>query len=143
VKSLQLRSFNQILIFFPNQVHSTQGQNDGSAYGWKFFQCPRNTGIFVALNRLWPYRNSKVLNLGKCVTSGSGIRSESTAIPSSSSMPSNERRVHQNGGNHDVGHFKSTLVLRLKEKDSIPRNNQCIKLEKTEKLIGKMFLINK
>lgn len=131
------------MIFFPNQVHSTQGQNDGSAYGSKFFHCPHKAGIFVPLNRLGPYRNSKVLNLGKCVTSGSGICSETTAIPSRSSMPSNESRVHQNGANHDVGSFTATLVLHLKEKDSIPRNNQCIKLEKTEKLIGTIFLKNK
>jgi hypothetical protein len=58
-------------------------------------------------------------------------------------MPSNERRVHQNGGNNDVGNFRTTLVLHLKEKESIPRNNQPIKLEKTEKLIGKCFIIKK
>jgi hypothetical protein len=58
-------------------------------------------------------------------------------------MPSNERRVHQNGANRDVGNFKSTLVLHLKEKESIPRNSQSIKLEKTEKLIGKMLLRNR
>jgi hypothetical protein len=95
------------------------------------------------LNRLGPYRNPKALNLGKCVTSGGGNCSETAAIPSSSSMPSNERRVHQNEGNNDVGNFKTTLVLHLKEKESIPRNNQSIRLEKTEKLIGKMFIINK
>lgn len=58
-------------------------------------------------------------------------------------MPSNERRVHQNGGSHDVGNFKTTLVLHLKEKESIPRNNKSLKLEKTEKLIGENFTINK
>lgn len=69
--------------------------------------------------------------------SGGGICSEAVSFPSSLSMPSNERRVHQNGGSHNVGNFKTTLVLHLKEKESIPRNNQSVRLEKTEKLIGK------
>jgi hypothetical protein len=94
------------------------------------------------LNRLGPYRDPKALNLGKSIVSGGGICSEVIAIPSGSSMPSSERRVHQSGGNHD-GNFRTTLVLHLKEKESIPRNSQPIKLEKTEKLIGKSFIINK
>jgi hypothetical protein len=95
------------------------------------------------LNRLRPYRNPKVLNLHKPIVCGGGICSEAAAIPSNSSMPSNERRVHQNGGSHDVGHFKTTLVLHLREKESIPGNNKSLKLEKTEKLIGKNFTTNK
>jgi hypothetical protein len=98
--------------------------------------------VFVALNRLGPCRDSKALNLGKSVVSGGGIYPEAAAIPSGSSMPSNERKVHQNGGNHDAGNFRTTLVLHLKEKESIPKNGQPIRLEKTEKLIGKSFIID-
>ncbi|XP_021927709.1 CAP-Gly domain-containing linker protein 2-like isoform X2 [Zootermopsis nevadensis] len=115
-------------------VHSTQGKNDGCIFGKRFFYCPNNAGVFVALNRLVPYKNPKVLNLGKSLEN-SEICSEATAIPSKLSMPSNERRLHQNGGSHDVGNFKTTLVLHLKEKECIPRNNKSLKLEKTEKLI--------
>jgi hypothetical protein len=95
------------------------------------------------LNRLGLYKNPKVLKLGKSLVNSGGICSEAAAIPSISSMPSNERRVHQNGGSQDVGNFKTTLVLHLKEKESIPRNNKSLRLEKTEKLIGKKYTIHK
>ena len=72
------------------------------------------------------------------VTNTSEVLSESVS-QSESSMPSNERRIHQNGGNNDSGNFKTTLVLHLKEKESMPRNIQSSKLEKTEKLIGKFI----
>jgi hypothetical protein len=94
------------------------------------------------LNRLGPLRDSKARTLCKSIASGGGICSEAAAIPSGSSMPSNERKVHRNGGNHDAGNFRTTLVLHLKEKESISKNSQPIRLEKTEKLIGESFIID-
>ncbi|XP_069692355.1 uncharacterized protein CYLD isoform X1 [Periplaneta americana] len=127
-------SVSQIITLSFFNVHSTEGNNDGSAFGKRFFRCPSNAGIFVALNRLGPYHSPKTLHIKKS-PAGATTCSGTDVIPTSSSMPSNERRVHQNGGNHDAGNFKTTLVLHLKEKESMPRNNQTTKLEKTEKLI--------
>ncbi|PSN51291.1 hypothetical protein C0J52_05308 [Blattella germanica] len=119
-------------------VHSGNGENDGTIFGKRYFHCPNKCGIFVALNRLRLYRSPKTLNIDKTSTReflrNCKIHPE-PSIPTNTSMPSNERRIHQNGGNHDPGNFKTTLVLHLKEKDSMPRNNQTSKLEKTEKLI--------
>ena len=94
------------------------------------------------MSRIRPYKKTKSPRL----RSESGEAKATSEILSQvasklkASMPSNERRVHQNGGNHDAGNFKTTLVLHLKEKESMPRNNQSSKLEKTEKLIGKSLI---
>ncbi|XP_066991733.2 ubiquitin carboxyl-terminal hydrolase CYLD [Anabrus simplex] len=114
---------------------------DGTIFGKRYFACKPNTGIFVSLSRVYPYRREK---LQACVNTYSRPIKYSEVISSSSqyksdqlcaSMPSNEKRTqHYNEGNLDSTNFTTTLVLHLKEKESMPRS-QIQKVERTEKLI--------
>nr|CAD7203027.1 unnamed protein product [Timema douglasi] len=106
----------------------------------KYFPGTSGKTVFATLNQLGKYSRTKVsafVDIYNQASKRSDIESQ-RLLPrvGESLMPSNEKKVQcQNGGNKDPGNFKTTLVLHLKDKTTMPRHQSSSSVEKTEKLI--------
>nr|CAD7424352.1 unnamed protein product [Timema monikensis] len=107
----------------------------------KYFPGTSGKTVFATLNQLGKYSRTKVsafVDIYNQASKRSDIESQ-RLLPQvgESLMPSNEKKVQcQNGGNKDPGNFKTTLVLHLKDKTTMPRHHSSSSVEKTGKLIG-------
>nr|CAD7454363.1 unnamed protein product [Timema tahoe] len=106
----------------------------------KYFTGTSGKTVFATLNQLGKYSRTKVSALVDTYNQASKRSDIETQrlLPrvGESLMPSNEKKVqYQNGGNKDSGNFKTTLVLHLKDKMTMPRHQSSSSVEKIEKLI--------
>nr|CAD7437736.1 unnamed protein product [Timema bartmani] len=106
----------------------------------KYFTGTSGKTVFATLNQLGKYSRTKVSALVDTYNQASKRSDIETQrlLPrvGESLMPSNEKKVqYQNGGNKDSGNFKTTLVLHLKDKTTMPRHQSSSSVEKIEKLI--------